>query len=227
LKSKQLIKTEENDEKISISFVVLCLLFFVVSTVYGQQVGLSSGGPDNISNTIPPSSEQYTIPQSDDGSRSVRDLLYALDDGGAETSIGGVVGDILWLNAFTAVAGSEKITEIHVAWGRTPATELGPSNVPNFAPCSVILYEDPNDDGDPSDAVFLTSTATTVQNVDTDILTIPGELVDSSLRAIGHSNSDCLRMGHDRPVAVSPYHRNVYPAPQQTGCNSRLISKRC
>jgi hypothetical protein len=38
-------------------------------------------------------------------------------------------------------------------------------------PTRVILYEDPTDDGDPSDAVYLTQATTYVENPNTDIFT--------------------------------------------------------
>ena len=59
------------------------------------------------------------------------------------------------------MAGSEEITSIDVAWG--PMTDGKPS--------SVLVYQDPNNDGDPTDAVLLTTADTTVANAGTDIFT--------------------------------------------------------
>ena len=67
----------------------------------------------------------------------------------------------MWLNCFDAVAGSEEITSVDVAWG--PMTDGDAS--------TVLVYQDPNNDGDPSDAVLLTTADTTVANAGTDTFT--------------------------------------------------------
>ena len=59
------------------------------------------------------------------------------------------------------MAGSEEITSVDVAWG--PMT--------NGKPSTVLVYQDPNNDGDPSDAVLLTTADTTVANAGTDTFT--------------------------------------------------------
>ena len=88
--------------------------------------------------------------------------FYQVDDGTMETGIGlGAEGDLLWLNCFDAVAGQQLITSIDVAWG----------NMTNGKPASVLVYEDPNNDGNPTDAVLLEKVDTTVAYAGTDTFT--------------------------------------------------------
>jgi len=68
---------------------------------------------------------------------------YLVDDGSAENSLGLTSGgDIWWANAFTVQPGSETITTIRIAFSS--------SNLGVGAPFSVHVYEDPDDDGNPS-----------------------------------------------------------------------------
>ena len=97
-----------------------------------------------------------------------RDASYIIDDGTSDNAVAlSSGGDFMWLNAFTVVPGAEYISSISLAWGWTG----GSNPVPVGAPTRVILYEDPNDDGDPSDAVYLTEVTTYVANPNTDIFT--------------------------------------------------------
>jgi hypothetical protein len=81
---------------------------------------------------------------------STRANEYMLDDGVAENSVGLTGGgDITWGNRFTSMAGFETITAISVAFG-TGATLNGQS-------ITVGVWSDPNGDGNPSDAVLLSS----------------------------------------------------------------------
>ena len=85
----------------------------------------------------------------------VSDFLYTLDDGSVETSLGISSGaDIFWLNAFEAKEGATTITALASAFG--PSQSVG-SNV------EFLLYEDPNDDGDPTDANLLRTVSTTTE----------------------------------------------------------------
>lgn len=96
------------------------------------------------------------------------DAIYQLDDGSTENSIGLTNGgDIMWINAFQVVEGAGAITEISSVWGSTG----GSGQPPEGAPARFLVYEDPNDDGDPSDAVLLTEVETTVQAPGTDTFT--------------------------------------------------------
>ena len=96
------------------------------------------------------------------------DAIYQLDDGSTENSIGLTNGgDVMWINAFQVVEGAGAITEISSVWGSTGGT----GQPPEGAPARFLVYEDPNDDGDPSDAVLLTEVETTVQDPGTDAFT--------------------------------------------------------
>jgi hypothetical protein len=68
---------------------------------------------------------------------------YLVDDGSAENSLGlSSGGDIWWANAFTVQPGAETISTIRIAFSS--------SNLGAGAPFSVHVYEDPDDDGNPS-----------------------------------------------------------------------------
>jgi len=99
-------------------------------------------------------------------------IVYAVDDGTAETSVTrSGSGDMMWLNSFNAVPGGGLIESISLAWGNTGG---GSSGLLGGEPTTVLLYDDPTNDGDPIDAVLLTSAATAVANPDTDtFLTVP------------------------------------------------------
>jgi hypothetical protein len=70
-----------------------------------------------------------------------------------------------WLHWFKAVGGSDTIAKVGTAWGSALYPNYSPGN---GTAADVFVFEDPNDDGDPSDVVLLNQTAVTVQNVDTD-----------------------------------------------------------
>jgi hypothetical protein len=94
------------------------------------------------------------------------------DDGTTEDlgSLGGP-GESVWLMRMGPAAGSTTVSNIQVVYG----TAMFPGNTPpNGTPTKVVLYDDPNDDGDPSDAVLIQSVNHAVVNVDTDIYnTVP------------------------------------------------------
>jgi len=97
---------------------------------------------------------------------------------GIDTKAGG--GDMCWMHRFNAVAGGETITGIHCIFGSASNPGYNP---PNGTPCFVYVWDDPTEDGDPSDAVLVAAEPTTVQNVDTDIyniitLSTPPTIVD-------------------------------------------------
>jgi hypothetical protein len=89
----------------------------------------------------------------------VRDeVVYSWDDGTLDTSYGlGAGGDLWWVNAFDALSCGTAITSIDTMW----------ANVPAGLEVSVLLYEDPDDDGDPGDAVLLERIDTTVSSPNT------------------------------------------------------------
>ena len=72
---------------------------------------------------------------------------YRLDDGEAEESIGVTGGGyMIWLNQFTVYPGAEVIDSIDLAWGQVPVG----------LPTMVVVWADPNNDGNPIDAQLLT-----------------------------------------------------------------------
>lgn len=60
-------------------------------------------------------------------------------------------GDYLWLKQFNVQVGGESITHLGMATG---------FNVPDFLPVQLLIYDDPNNDGNPNDAQLLTSVPT-------------------------------------------------------------------
>ena len=92
---------------------------------------------------------------------------YQVDDGSSENALGLTNGgDIMWLNAFQVAEGAGVITEISTVWGSSRGGGL-----PTNKPVRLLLYEDPDDDGNPSDAVLLRQVDTQVQNPHTDQFT--------------------------------------------------------
>jgi hypothetical protein len=97
---------------------------------------------------------------------------YRYDDGSSESALGitncTVPGPalVLWLHRFDAQPGMEIITQISTTYGSTISAAVTP---PAGTPAGVALYADPNQDGDPTDAVLLSVALTTVQAPGTDI----------------------------------------------------------
>jgi hypothetical protein len=69
---------------------------------------------------------------------------------------GTIVGDLMWLNAYKVQTGGEILKSIALTWG-APA---------QGNPISLLLYTDPNNDGNPNDAQLLTQVETQVSNAD-------------------------------------------------------------
>jgi hypothetical protein len=86
---------------------------------------------------------------------------YMIDDGTGENSIGLTAGGtIYFLNRFNVLAGFGTVTHVRVAWGQT---------IP--APAMVLVWDDPNNDGNPTDvtgAHVLTSAAVVQDGGNTD-----------------------------------------------------------
>jgi hypothetical protein len=78
---------------------------------------------------------------------------YMIDDGTAEAAAGLSGGDIIVLNEFAVLPGSETIASVDIAWG-TP--EFFDPTL-NGLPYTVCLWSDPNGDGNPTGAVLLTT----------------------------------------------------------------------
>ncbi len=99
---------------------------------------------------------------------SAADQHYLYDDGSAENCQGGVAGDIVWLQYFDPQGGSELITHVSTAIGCAAAPGWA---TPTDDTVTVYVWDDPNNDGDPADAVLLGSGHGGVENVDTDLFT--------------------------------------------------------
>lgn len=86
--------------------------------------------------------------------------LYSHDDGSSTNSIGITNGgNLAWLNQFNVVVGANNISSVSVAWG----------DVANGSSASIVVWNDPNNDGNPDDAqVIGTPLNVVVANSDTD-----------------------------------------------------------
>ncbi len=77
---------------------------------------------------------------------------YILDDGTGNVNVGppsSFDADMLWGNYFQAVEGGELIIELKVGLGTSyPRDAFG-----NLLPLTLYLFEDPDDDGDPTNAI--------------------------------------------------------------------------
>lgn len=78
---------------------------------------------------------------------------YRDDDGSEEYYFGGGAHDVLWLNRCTVAPGGEVITALTVAAAITDETTLATDVI-------ALLYDDPNNDGHPSDARLIAAVAT-------------------------------------------------------------------
>ena len=96
--------------------------------------------------------------------------FYSIDDGTTDSSLGlSLGGTLCWFQRFDTrpQALFDVIHEIDVAYGFPGNPGFG---VNNGTPVTVCVWEDPTDDGDPSDAALLMQISTTVQNNDTNVL---------------------------------------------------------
>lgn len=91
---------------------------------------------------------------------------YAHDDGSLELAVGLIAGgEMAWLNRFTTIGGCERIAAVFVAWNHP----LVPG-VPDGTPAKVYVWDDPDDDGNPINAVLVSTQPVSVQNAGTGIL---------------------------------------------------------
>jgi hypothetical protein len=139
--------------------VILTAVALVASLALSAQAGrpsLSSAAKTNGSHKAHSNSwHKMLFPNS----------TYMLDDGSAEDSIGLTVGgDVIALNEFAVIPGSETITSVSIAWG-TPAF---PDPSLNGIPYTVCVWSDPNGDGSPTDAVLLTTADGVISQAGTD-----------------------------------------------------------
>ncbi|SHJ60181.1 PEP-CTERM protein-sorting domain-containing protein [Rubritalea squalenifaciens DSM 18772] len=78
---------------------------------------------------------------------------YFLDDGTGESGLGGYGTTTVWLNSFTSQAGAEYIQKVSISFGGSGAN---PTTYNGMA-FGVHVWSDPNNDGNPDDAVLLES----------------------------------------------------------------------
>ncbi|MCH7812883.1 MAG: proprotein convertase P-domain-containing protein, partial [Planctomycetes bacterium] len=89
--------------------------------------------------------------------------IYLIDDGSGEGAVGLIPGgDVAWLNHFTVQPGAETIIAVHMTWG----------DMRTGVPTTVYLWNDPNGDGDPTDATVLASAQTVSANPFQPIFTV-------------------------------------------------------
>jgi hypothetical protein len=91
-----------------------------------------------------------------------------LDDGVSENAVGLTNGGkTVWMARFGQIGVTTTVGDVLTAYG----TAAFPGAVPpNGTPTDVLVWDDPNDDGDPSDCVLVYQGASTVQNASTDTL---------------------------------------------------------
>jgi hypothetical protein len=93
------------------------------------------------------------------------------DDGGTENSVGLTAGgEVLWMHRQGVVGGNTVVKSISSAWGSAAFPGGAP---PNGTPARVGIWQDTDNNGDPSNGLVLLQVVnTTVQNVDTDQLNV-------------------------------------------------------
>ncbi len=105
-------------------------------------------------------------------------FTYRLDDGTGDLNVGVTHGpgadahSLAWLNRYTVAFGSETITHVRVAFG----------NVPLNSPLDVYVWDDPNQDGDPSDAIVVSSASVLSGAADSNVL-VEYDIPDITLNA--------------------------------------------
>jgi len=94
------------------------------------------------------------------------DPQYSLDNGDVSVLWGGLnpggeLMDIIWLNQFEVSTGGSLITHVDVAW----VAQSHEQSLPFGTTLRVMVYSDPNQDGDPSDAILMASAVSRVENL--------------------------------------------------------------
>ncbi len=73
---------------------------------------------------------------------------YILDDGSPNSGLSyGMATDYCWFQYFTTVGSTDLITNVQVMFQ--------PGMIPDQTPITLCVWEDPNDDGDPADAILV------------------------------------------------------------------------
>jgi len=125
---------------------------------------------------------------------------YAIDDGDSDTAQGPPSTfdpDTLWGNYFEAQPGTERITSISVAFGPT---------FPTVGEVKLWLFDDPDDDFDPRNAVPLTTATFTPTTIGGDVFSTVE--IDPTVVSGGFfvAANAFLMGGEDRPQAVDTSH---------------------
>jgi hypothetical protein len=89
------------------------------------------------------------------------------DDGTSDNAIGLTNGGaVMWLQRFGALSQNTTITQISTAWGSPLNPPTG--NPTNGTACNVAIYNDPNNDGNPTDGVLMQLVPGTIAGSGTD-----------------------------------------------------------
>jgi hypothetical protein len=90
-----------------------------------------------------------------------------IDDGVSDNAIGLTAGgDQMWLQRFGAPSVTTTVTEIKTAWGSHINSPT--QNPPNGSPVDILMYQDPNQDSNPTDGVVLQHLTGTLAGTGTD-----------------------------------------------------------
>jgi hypothetical protein len=151
---------------------------------------------------------------------------YIYDSGVASTDVGlgaGSQTSILWAHRFDRTAGNETLSSISTSYGSTGFP--GGSGITPGQAMQVHVWDDPNGDGSPSDAVLLASGADTVDgaNIDTDMFqTIAIEVALPASFFIGAATVGDFPSPLDESIAngeawidfnvTAEYDANLFPA---------------
>jgi len=111
--------------------------------------------------------------------------VYVLDDGSGEAVVGrNPGGSFMWLNRFVVTPGGTRIVSVSGAFGQAP----------NGAAITAHLWTDPNGDGNPYDAVSVSSGSGVTANANTDTFTAFS--IPNITLAVGTSFFAGFRMSH-------------------------------
>jgi hypothetical protein len=123
-------------------------------------IGPAPGGPGNFSLEYDPIADA-TPCQVDDGSGDAVETFDLTPN-----------SELAVFQRFGRPGDNTLVSNLFVAYGALFAN--GQTGTVDGMPVNVFIYDDPNDDYDPSDAVLLQSVATTIQQHDTDLFnTVP------------------------------------------------------
>ncbi|MFG0293119.1 MAG: hypothetical protein ACF8MJ_08190 [Phycisphaerales bacterium JB050] len=128
---------------------------------------------------------------------------YILDDGTGNVNVGppsSFDADMLWGNYFQAAEGGELIVELKVSLG----TSYPLDDFDNPVPLTLYLFEDPDDDGDPTNAIPVASLSfvpTVFSQTDFNIVAIEPTLVEGGFFVAANVFADG---GVDRPARLDP-----------------------